>query len=178
MDFTWKARWVKDGNKTPDSTTSSYAGVVSWEKIRISLTYAVLLGLPVISRDIKNVYLQAPSEEKHFIICGPEFGIENVGKVALIIWVLYGGVERWLAETSGIISGSAWHIHVLLSGSRCLVQTINKVDREGRLWVCLALSQRRLSNVGEGWSGPSERNWKVLGIETQIDWPSIKVFGW
>lgn len=49
------------------------------------MTYAALLGLPVIGRDIKNVYLQAPSEEKHFIICGPEFGIENVGKVALIV---------------------------------------------------------------------------------------------
>jgi hypothetical protein len=29
MDFTRKARWVKDGHKTPDSTTSSFAGVVS-----------------------------------------------------------------------------------------------------------------------------------------------------
>ena len=29
MDFTQKAWWVKDGHKTPDSTTSSFAGVVS-----------------------------------------------------------------------------------------------------------------------------------------------------
>ncbi len=29
MDFTRKARWVKDGHKTPDSLTSSFAGVVS-----------------------------------------------------------------------------------------------------------------------------------------------------
>ena len=29
MDFTRKAWWVKDGHKTPDSTTSSFAGVVS-----------------------------------------------------------------------------------------------------------------------------------------------------
>ncbi len=28
MDFTRKARWVKDGHKTPDSATSSFAGVV------------------------------------------------------------------------------------------------------------------------------------------------------
>ena len=91
MDFTRKARWVKDGHKTPDSTTSSYAGVVSRESIRIALTYAALLGLPVIGGDLKNAYLQAPSSEKHFIICGPEFGIENVGKVALIRRALYGG---------------------------------------------------------------------------------------
>jgi len=85
MDFTWKARWVKDGHKTPDSTTSSYSGVVSRERIRICLTYAALLGLPVISGNINNAYLQAPSSEKHFIICGPEFCIENFGKVALVV---------------------------------------------------------------------------------------------
>ena len=91
MDFTRKARWVKDGHKTPNSTTSSYAGVVSRESIRIGLTYAALHGLPVIGGDIQNAYLQAPSSEKHFIICGPEFGIENIGKVALIRRALYGG---------------------------------------------------------------------------------------
>jgi hypothetical protein len=91
MDFTWKARWVKDGHKTPYLTTSSYAGVVSRESIRIALTYAALLGLPVVGGDLKNAYLQAPSSEKHFIICGPEFGIENVVKVALIRRALYGG---------------------------------------------------------------------------------------
>jgi hypothetical protein len=47
--------------------------------------------LPVIGADIQNVYLQAPSSEKHFIICGPEFGIENEGRVALIRRALYGG---------------------------------------------------------------------------------------
>ena len=29
MDFTSKSRWVKDVHKTPDPTTSAYAGVVS-----------------------------------------------------------------------------------------------------------------------------------------------------
>jgi hypothetical protein len=33
MDFTRKMRWVKDGHKTPDSTTPSFAGVVSRESI-------------------------------------------------------------------------------------------------------------------------------------------------
>ncbi len=47
MDYTRKARWVKDGHKTPNSTTSSFAGVVSRNSIRISLTYAALLGLVI-----------------------------------------------------------------------------------------------------------------------------------
>ena len=82
---------MKDSHKTPNSTTSSFAGVVSRVSIRIALTqHAALLGLPVIEAGICKAYLQAPLE-KHFIICGPEFGIENEGRVALIWRALYGG---------------------------------------------------------------------------------------
>jgi hypothetical protein len=70
---------------------SSFAGVVLRYSIRIALTYVALLGLPVLGVDIQNAYLQAPSSEKHFIICGPEFGTENEGCVALIHCALYGG---------------------------------------------------------------------------------------
>ena len=42
---------------------------------------------------IQNAYLQEPYLEKHYIICGPEFGLKNVGKVALIKRALYGGVS-------------------------------------------------------------------------------------
>jgi len=34
--------------------------------------------------DIKSAYLQAPLSEKQFIMYGHQFGLENVGKVALI----------------------------------------------------------------------------------------------
>ena len=91
MDFTRKARWVKDGHRTPEPDQSTYAGVVSRESVRIALTYAALNGLNVAAADIKNAYLQAPSSEKHYVICGAEFGLENIGKVALIRRALYGG---------------------------------------------------------------------------------------
>ena len=91
MDFTRKARWVKDGHRTPDAITPSYAGVVSRDSIRIALVYAKLMGLEICGGDIRNAYLQAPSSEKHYIICGPEFGLENVGRCALIRRALYGG---------------------------------------------------------------------------------------
>lgn len=91
MDFTRKARWVKDGHLTPDPDTSSYAGVVNRESVRIALTYAALHDLDVFAGDIRNAYLQAPSSEKHYIICGPEFGLENQGRVGLIHRALYGG---------------------------------------------------------------------------------------
>ena len=59
--------------------------------MRITLTYAALNDVDITAADIKNAYLQAPSSEKHFIICGPEFELEHVGKIALIRQALYGG---------------------------------------------------------------------------------------
>ena len=55
------------------------------------MTYAALNNLVVCACDIQNAYLQSPSSEKHYIICGPEFGLENVGKRAKIVRALYGG---------------------------------------------------------------------------------------
>ena len=91
MTLERKARWVKDGHKTPEPDWCTFAGVVSRESIRIALTYAALNGLPVYGADIQNAYLQAPTTEKHYIICGPEFGLENEGKKAIIVRALYGG---------------------------------------------------------------------------------------
>ena len=84
MDFTRKARWVLDGHRCADPYGSTYAGVVSRDSVRIALTYAALNKLDVYAADIRNAYLQAPSSQKDYIICGPEFGLENVGKRALI----------------------------------------------------------------------------------------------
>ena len=91
MDFTRKARWVKDGNKKPDPTTSAYAGGVSRESVRIALTYAALRVLDVMVAYVQSAYLKAPSSEKHYVVCGAEFGLENIGKVNLIKRALYGG---------------------------------------------------------------------------------------
>ena len=54
MDFTRKARWVKDGHRTPDPITSAYVGVVSHESVRAALTYAALMSLEVMAADIQN----------------------------------------------------------------------------------------------------------------------------
>lgn len=100
MDFRRKSRWVMDGHKTPEPTTSNYAGVVSRESVRIAFTYASMMGLSVMAGDIKNAYLQAPTSESHFIVCGPEFGEENEGKRAIVKRAIYGsrvaGRDFWL----------------------------------------------------------------------------------
>ena len=91
MDFTTKARWVLDGHKTPDPVHSKYVGVVSRESVQIAFTYAALNGLDVCMADIRNGYLQSPTSQKHYIICGPEFGMENVGNTAIMHRAVYGG---------------------------------------------------------------------------------------
>ena len=91
MDFTWRARYVKDSHCTPDPETSNYARLVSWENIRLLLTHAALHGIDVMVTDIWNAYLQVLTSEKHFIICGGEFGLENVGKRALMVHAIYSG---------------------------------------------------------------------------------------
>ena len=91
MYFTRKARCVLDGHKTPNPIHSTYAGVVSRESVRIAFTYAALNHVDVCAVDIRNAYLQAPSSCKDYIVCGAEFGLENVGRVALIHRALYGG---------------------------------------------------------------------------------------
>ena len=91
MDFTQKAGWVKDGHRTPDPKESNYAGVVSRDSVRIALTYADLNDMDVTAAEIQNTYLQAPSSEKHYVICVKEFGLEHEGMIALIRRAFYCG---------------------------------------------------------------------------------------
>ena len=53
--------------------------------------YAALNNINVAAVDIRNTYLQTPSSEKHFIIYGAFFGLENIEKRAMIMQALYGG---------------------------------------------------------------------------------------
>ena len=66
-------------------------GLVSRESIQITFTHAALNELDIPAGDIRNAYLQAPSSQTDYIVRGPDFGIENVGCVALIHRALYGG---------------------------------------------------------------------------------------
>lgn len=59
--------------------------------MRIAFIYAALNGLEISAGNIKSAYLQAPTSEKHYVICGPEFPLEHQGRVAVIKRALYGG---------------------------------------------------------------------------------------
>ena len=56
-----------------------------------ALTHAALNDLAACAYDDQNSYLQAPSSEKHYVICGQEFGLDNVGKHAIIVSTLHSG---------------------------------------------------------------------------------------
>ena len=62
MDVTRKGRWVKYGHRTPNPETSSYAGVVSRESIRIMLTHADLHGLP---KPLQPTFVTRTSKLQH-----------------------------------------------------------------------------------------------------------------
>ena len=89
MDGTAKARLVAAGCKTADPAGSTWAGVVSRETVRIALTYAALNGLKVMSADIQNAYLTAPTSQKLWTTCGREFG-SDFKKRAIVTRALYG----------------------------------------------------------------------------------------
>ena len=57
MDFQRKTRFVANGAKTPNSTSTNYAGVVSRETVCIAFTYAAFSDLNIMSSDIWNAYL-------------------------------------------------------------------------------------------------------------------------
>lgn len=74
--------------------------------MRIALNYAALNEIGVQVANIRNAYLQAPVSEKHYIICGHEFVIENIGRVGLLYDKLC--TEKRLQDmTSENISGDA-----------------------------------------------------------------------
>jgi hypothetical protein len=66
-----------------------YVSVVSSESVRIILTLAALNGLGVLSSDIQNAYLTAPTKGKIWNTCGAKFGGEGSGKCVIIVCALY-----------------------------------------------------------------------------------------
>ena len=91
IDFTRKSWWVKDVHRALDPESSSYVGVF---RGKVFESYSPTLPCTVcqlLRQMFANAYFQAPTLEKNFIICGPDIGIENIVKKAIITRALYGG---------------------------------------------------------------------------------------
>jgi hypothetical protein len=102
MDLTRKARFVAGGHQTDPPRESTYSSVVTRDSVRIALTIAALNDLQVLSADVQNAYLNAPTKEKVYTTAGLEFGPVNKGRPVLIVRALYGLKS----------SGARWRDHM------------------------------------------------------------------
>jgi hypothetical protein len=64
MNFTRKARFVARGHTTTTPSSMTYSRVVSRGSIRLAFLIAALNDLDIMSFDLENVYLNAPSREQ------------------------------------------------------------------------------------------------------------------
>jgi hypothetical protein len=88
-DLRRKSRLVAGGHMTAPPKDSVYSGVVTLRSLRLCILLAELNGLQVEAADVGNAYLEAFTQEKVYIIAGPEFG-DRQGNVLLVVKALYG----------------------------------------------------------------------------------------
>ena len=111
LDGRHKARLVADGNLTPEPIENIYSGEVSLRNLRLVIFLGKLTNLNIWGADIGNSYLEAFTDEKLYIVAGPEYQ-ELEGYILIFLKGLYGlksSGKRW-AEV----------IHVILRGMKFL----------------------------------------------------------
>ncbi len=103
FDLTRKSRLVAGGHRNKDIPAYvTYSSVATRDSVRLAFLIAALNNLKIMSADIGNAYLNAPSRERVHVTLGPElFGKEHEGKTALIVRALYGCKS----------AGAAWRHH-------------------------------------------------------------------
>ena len=100
-----KARLVAGGHLTETPIDSVYSSVVSLRGIRIITFLAELNGLESWSTDISCAYLESYTQEKVYIIAGPEFGTRE-GHTLIIVRAIYGlrsSGLRWSERFSDVL---------------------------------------------------------------------------
>jgi hypothetical protein len=85
FDGFWrKSRMVVVGGHMVDASSFlMYVSVVLGETVRTALTIAALNDLDVKAADVENIYLTAPTSEKVWTICGPEFSPDQEKKTLI-----------------------------------------------------------------------------------------------
>jgi hypothetical protein len=83
-----KSQLVAGGHMTEVPIESVYSGVVSLKGLRLIMFLAELNHLEIWATDVGNAYLEAKTQEKVFIIAGPDFG-ELEGHLLVVYKALY-----------------------------------------------------------------------------------------
>ena len=105
FDGRHKARLVADGHLTPEPIEQLYSGVVSLGNLRLVISLGKLNNLDIWGADIGNAYLEAFTDEKFYIVGGPEFQ-ELEGYILIFLKALYGlksSGKRWAEVIHGIL---------------------------------------------------------------------------
>jgi hypothetical protein len=92
---------VIGGHKVDSTEYNCHSSVVQLSSIRLLNVIAKSQGLECLAGDIGNAYINAETKEKIFVRCGPEFGPELEGRIAILKKALYGLKS----------SGNCWHVH-------------------------------------------------------------------
>ena len=92
-----QARLVADGHLAPEPIENIYSGVVSLRSFRLVIFLGKLNNLAIWGADIGNAYLEAFTDEKLYIVAGPEVQ-ELEGYILIFLKASYGlksAGKRW-----------------------------------------------------------------------------------
>jgi hypothetical protein len=102
LDLVRKVRFVAGGHQTDPPKESVYSSIISCDSVHLAFLIAALDDLEILSADVQNAYLNAPTKKKIYTTAGPEFGQGKEGRPVMIVRALYGLRS----------SGARWHDHL------------------------------------------------------------------
>ena len=107
---------MADGQLTAEPVENIYYGVVSLRNLRLVIFLAKLNNIDIWGADIGNAYLEAFTDEKIYIVAGPE-SEELEGHILIFLKAFYGlksSGKRWAEVIDSILKDMTFTIYILI----------------------------------------------------------------